>query len=122
MHGFTALQEVLLGRLWNSYQGAVIDPATSGAFQMAVWELAFDAGADLSSGNFTGNGGAGIVATSQSWLNAINAPGYSGGQAPISVLHHESAQDQLVPAPGSIALLGMGGVLLTKRRRLPNGK
>lgn len=116
-HGFTSLQEMLLGRLWASYQPSVNDGATSAAFQMAVWELAFDTGADLAVGQFTGNSPPAVVVLSQSWLNAITSASYSGGQAPIAVLESEGVQDQLVPTPGSLALLASGSLLITRRRR-----
>lgn len=116
-HGFTPMQEMLLGRLWASYKNGVNSPETSAAFQMAVWELSFDTGADLGTGNFLGNGGPAVVALSQSYLNAITSPSYGGGQHQIRVLHHPTAQDQLIPTPGSLALLGLGGLAAGRRRR-----
>jgi hypothetical protein len=116
-HGFTANQEMLLGRLWASYKNGVNSAATSAAFQMAVWELSFDTGADLEAGTFLGNGGASIVALAQSYLDAITSPSYGGAQHQIRVLHHPTAQDQLIPTPGSLALLGLGGLAVSRRRR-----
>ncbi len=117
MRGYTPLQEVLLGRLWSSYQSSVVDGDTSSAFQIAVWELAFDTGADLAAGVFTGNSPAAVVALSQSWLNAVSSSGYSGGQSPISILHNENVQDQLVPTPGSLGLIAAGSIVILRRRR-----
>ncbi|MCX5689332.1 MAG: Cys-Gln thioester bond-forming surface protein [Planctomycetota bacterium] len=116
-HGFSANQEMLLGRLWSGYKTGVNSPTTSAAFQMAVWELSFDTGADLETGLFLGNGGPAIVALAQSYLDSITSPSYNGGQHEIRVLHHPSAQDQLIPTPGSIALLGLGGLAVGRRRR-----
>ena len=116
-HGFSATQEMLLGRLWASYKAGVNSQTTSAAFQMAVWELSFDAGADLEAGTFLGNGGAAIVALAQSYLDAVTSPSYGGGQHQIRVLHHPTAQDQLIPTPGSLALLGLGGLAAGRRRR-----
>ncbi len=116
-HGFSATQETLLSRLWWSYQGSVNSPETSAAFQMAVWELSFDTGADLSAGTFTGNSPSNVVTLSQSWLDNVKSPSYAGGLVPINVLHNAGAQDQLVPTPGSLALLGMSGLVSRRRRR-----
>lgn len=116
-HGFSPLQEILLGRLWASYQSSVVDSTSSAAFQLAVWELAFDSGADLSVGDFTASDPSASIMLAQGWLSAISSNSYSGGQAPISVLEHPSAQDQLVPTPGSLALLATGGVLSARRKR-----
>jgi len=116
-YGFTALQETLLGRLWASFQPSVVSQDTSAAFQMAVWELAFDADADLSNGDFFATSPSGVKALAQSWLNTVSSSGYSGGQDPIKVLQHPTVQDQLVPAPGALALLGVGSVMATRRKR-----
>lgn len=116
-HGFTGMQEMLLGRLWASFQPLVVSQNTSAAFQMAVWELAFDSGADLNVGDFYATGPSGVKTLAQSWLNTISSSGYSGGQDPIMVLQHPNVQDQLVPAPGALALLGVGSVMVTRRKR-----
>jgi hypothetical protein len=99
-HGFSANQEMLLGRPWASFKTGVNNGDTSAAFQMAVWELSFDAGSDLETGTFLGNGNVTIVTLAQSYLDAITSPSCSVGQHEIRVLHNDTVQDQLIPNPG----------------------
>jgi hypothetical protein len=116
-HGYSGMQEMLLGRLFASFEASVNNPTSSAAFQLAVWELSFDVGADLSTGDFDASAPLASITLAQGWLNTITSGSYSGGQAPISVLEHPTAQDQVVPAPGSLALLALGGGLAIRRKR-----
>ena len=39
---FDATRTVMMERLWGGFEGAVVDQHTAAAFQLAVWEVAFD--------------------------------------------------------------------------------
>lgn len=118
-HGFTGQQIMLLGRLWSSFQGLIDTENESAAFQAAVWEIAFDTGADLEAGVFTVTSTNAVRTLAQGYLNDVTSGSYSGGQTELLVLQHPSAQNQLtaVPTPGALALSGLAGLTVCRRRR-----
>jgi len=135
----------LYGRFYNNEPGQNwTNPTTftgsdaSAAFQLALWELVFDTGRNLSSGNFTANFSGSIFNTAQSYLNALTGDTSSfntrfGGQE-LVVLHApvpagsgkipDQIQDQItlkpvsaVPAPPGLILAGIGFIGLVGRSR-----
>lgn len=100
------------------------------AFQLAVWEIVTDynAGVGLSSLSITSGSfratktdgsalSAGVSAALNTFFGAIGA---EGPGASLLGLRSSSAQDQIipiVPAPGPIALAGLGALCLGMRRR-----
>lgn len=118
-HGFSATQEILLGRLWNQYFASIDTAVESSAFQVAVWEIALDSGLNFASGGLTFDAPADTVALAETYLAGITQANYAGGFDQIVVLESDNAQDQItvVPAPGAAALAGLGGLLVARRRR-----
>ncbi|MFZ4572749.1 MAG: hypothetical protein ACOYN0_00035 [Phycisphaerales bacterium] len=118
-HGFSPVQEALLGRLWWSYFAQINTAVESSAFQVAVWEIALDSGLDFAGGGLTINAPADTIALASSWLSAITSATYAGAAESIVVLENGSAQDQItvVPAPGVLALAGLGALAAGRRRR-----
>jgi hypothetical protein len=120
-----------LGRLATLALGQVNSAATSGAFQLALWELVNElAGNPLSltannfrAGSVTPNGSA---AKAQEWLDGL--AGVNKSQYAVSVWQSPTRQDLVVfkriptrvPEPGSLALVAIGlllaGYLLQGRR------
>lgn len=96
------------------------------AFQAAVWEIAYDydAGAglasiDLSAGRvrISNTDGSLLAADVVNEFTAIIASIGSGG-APLLGVGHRTFQDQtFLPAPGPLALAGLGLGLCARRRR-----
>jgi hypothetical protein len=117
--GFSSTAELLLDRMWALYQPGLSNATDSAAFQVAVWELTYDSGADLAMGNFIANGPGAVVSLAQTYLNAVSIPSYSGPAASLEVLHSETAQDQItpVPAPAGGAALGLLCLVRCRRRR-----
>ncbi len=117
--GFSALQELLFGRLWASFQPLVNDKTTSAAFQLAIWEIAIDGDGNIASGDFQAFSPSTAVALADTWLSEITDANYAGGYVPMRVLFSETKQDQItaVPSPGSLVLLALGGMLAVGRRR-----
>lgn len=125
-----------LRNLYSYGAGVQLTPAASNdfaaAFQIAVWEVVSDFNSNLgvsslsvTDGSFKAkstNGNAlssGITTQLNNLFSGIfNLP---EGSAPVEIagLSHGSAQDQIVtvPTPGALALAGLGGGLLIKRRR-----
>lgn len=98
------------------------------AFQAAIWEIAYDydAGAglssiDLSSGRvrISNTDGSALAADVVNDFAAIIGSIGAGGD-PLLGVGHATFQDQLfvpVPAPGALALAGLGAGLIARRRR-----
>jgi hypothetical protein len=114
-----------LGRLATLALGQVNNAATSGAFQLALWELINElpgnplslTADDFKAGSVTN----GSAATAQNWLNGI---GNVTSQYTVSVWQSRSRQDLIVfervpvPEPGSLALAMVGlGLVITLQRR-----
>lgn len=100
------------------------------AFQLAIWEIVRDynpatglSSLSLTSGNFraTQTSGSAISGSLLSQFNTLlGAIGHYGDSAPSIIgLRSDCAQDQvtLVPAPGAIALGGLGLFCMSARRR-----
>lgn len=125
-----------LRNLYTFGAGVQLTPAATNdfaaAFQIAVWEVVTDfnpnvgiSSLSISGGNFKayntsgGNLSSGIMTQLNNLFSGIfNLP---EGAAPVEIagISHATAQDQIVvvPTPGALALAGLGGGLLIKRRR-----
>lgn len=118
---FDAVRTAHLERLYsNFYLGTVqSDPAYSAAFQLAIWEISFDTGLTISGGvGFqVTSGDAGVRSTAQGMLNTVSTDTSAG--ISLYLLSTDGAQDLItpIPAPGSLALAGLGGLVATRRRR-----
>lgn len=119
------------GDFWNGAQtsfGVFTDDVSAAAFQVALWNIAFDTDLDLSAGSFMWTGAAGPVSTAaQALLDQVAT--YSGtgyAQWTLYKFVSTSRQDYVtatydVPEPGSLALVGLTmvglAVVRTRRRR-----
>lgn len=110
-----------LSRLYAT-AGVVADAVHEAAFQIAVWEIAYETtGAyDLTSGSASFSGGtaasSGALTLASSWLNGLHGTGPT-----ISVLESKDHQDLIyapVPEPSTVVLMVMGlfGVAVAARR------
>lgn len=103
-----------LGRLFTGFQGAVIDPTTSAAFQLSAWEIMKESTSaySLSSGSFTASGSSAAIAQGNSWLSTLPTQSLYN----VSVLYSPTKQDFLVtapiPEPSTYATLSLGLGLL----------
>jgi len=104
----------LIAGLWSAHYGSLVTSLDFAAFQVAVWEIVYDAALDLSSGTFTLTSNAPVGALAQTWLDAVVPadPDAIG----LKALSSNDAQDQLVPAPATLALLGLGAFAARRRR------
>lgn len=128
--GFDALQLSRFGRLFEHYlDDSRASSTASAAFQVAVWEIAYDGSValDLLGGGFR-IGAIGASGTpgglAGGWLSTLDQQ--AAGNWRFQVLHSDSQQDQLmgarVPLPASAWLLGAGLLALAggtagRRRR-----
>lgn len=89
------------------------------AFQTAVWEIVYDPNLTINGLGDSyfidfGANNAAVLPLAQSWLNALDG---TGPRASLDAFVNPDFQDQIIPAPGTLALLGLGGLLAARRRR-----
>lgn len=111
-----------LTRLVNTWMADSLTSATkSAAFQVALWELAFDRDSNLTTGGFrftqTGSTATAVRTQALAYLDAAN---WTTGGDNLDVILRTGAQDliiQQIPEPSTLALLAFGLLGIALRRR-----
>ncbi|MBL8086635.1 MAG: PEP-CTERM sorting domain-containing protein [Chthonomonas sp.] len=116
-------------RLWGSYFGLVNTAEKSAAFQLAVWEIAFDNDLSLTnaSGNLVGRDRDASMSgiqldpvsqIAQGWLMNV-ATGAATQRQKLLLLSGQGTQDLItpVPEPASIFAIAVGAAMLARRRK-----
>jgi len=109
--GFTPEQARLFRRLWAEYQPLVDSADKSAAFQVALWEVAFDQTLDVSRGAFAVDSPSRVGALAQSWLDDVSAEDDEGPMASVMVLYSDTGMDMLtaIPMQQDVMSGGFGG-------------
>lgn len=108
----------LFGRYYTPAFGSVLSANAATAMQLSIWEIVFETGGslDLTAGNaqFVNNNGA-AVALAQSYLASLDGSGPMNND--IVAMSAAGVQDHIIPAPGTMALIGVGSLAIARRRR-----
>lgn len=107
----------MISELWARHFDSLNTPTEYAAFQCSIWEILYDTGVNFSGGSF--RMGSGSVRTlAQSWVSELNgSPSFHATN--LVAIRSPTAQDMLVPTPGSAVLVigGMGVAMVRRKRR-----
>lgn len=110
----------LIAELYGRHFGTLSTNSDYAAFQTAIWNIVYDNDSSITAGSFVVNSFASSDAATKnkanSWLGSLNGDANFFRQG-LFALSSDSVQDMLVPTPGSLALFGLGGMLVARRRR-----
>lgn len=104
--------------LWGRWRNTLNtnDATSCAAFQIAVWEVVYDPNLIL---NGVGDSlqitsTPAVLAQAQTYLSSIDG---TGPHMTLDAFTHAEFQDQVVPTPGALVLLGLGGLFAGRRWR-----
>jgi len=123
---FDAIRTDRLQRLWGTFEASVNSIGSSAAFQLAIWELAFDNDQTLVTGTLFVSGAQfqlGVTDLAESYLSVIRSGG--GVSVPLVLLSTNNggengadSQDIITtPTPAGASMLALGGLVAMRRRR-----
>lgn len=123
----TTIKNGSLGWLLNEYQqltsgGGAINAAKAAGLQIAVWEVAYEGDGgnyDLSKGKFKIVDGDNTLGNQAIWYAKSYLGDLGSNTADYVYYKNDKYQDMVgaVPEPGTMAALGLGALLLRRRKK-----
>lgn len=105
-----------ISELYGRFFGGLSTNDDYAAFQLAIWDFVYDGGGSVGTGVFQAQGFGAAMALADAWILAVDGTGPR--MTGLGALSSDDWQDQIfVPSPGSLALIGLGGLVATRRRR-----
>lgn len=111
-----------IAELYGRHYSGLSSDSDYAAFQSAIWNIIYDNDNSIDNGagsffvNSFNSSDADTRSKANTWLAGLNGDADFFRQG-LFALTSDSVQDMIVPTPGSAALLGLGGLVLTRRRR-----
>ncbi len=109
----------LFGRYYSPSFGSALSADRATAMQLSIWEIVYENSAtgprSIGTGNalFT-NDNATAMALADLYLASLDGSGPRATD--LAVMSAGGVQDQIIPAPGTIALAGLGALCFRRRR------
>ena len=131
--GMGTAKATLLEELWARHYGDVVDATSGAAFQVAVWDIVYDADFNLGSGNLKAYGNCAATALAATWLTDVNTNASPYTTPNLIGLKNDLYQDQVTFGPpvlspptetplptaasgAMVVLLGVGAGRVGRRR------
>jgi hypothetical protein len=97
--GMGTAKAALIDELWARHYAEVIDATTGAAFQVAIWDIVYDADFNLGAGNFKAYGNSAVTNQATAWLNDVNTNSSPYTTANLIALKSSTYQDQITVNP-----------------------
>ena len=132
--GMGASKATLLKELWARHYANITDANSGAAFQIAVWDIVYDADFNLNAGNFKAYGNTSAINLAATWLTDVNTNASAFTDPNLIAIKSDYYQDQVTFGPpvkgpplstplpsaasgAALALVGLGLKRLGRRPR-----
>ena len=111
-----AIKADKISELYGRFFAGLSTDTQYAAFQLAIWDFVYDGGGSVGTGVFQAQGFGAAMGLADAWIAAVDGTGPR--MTGLGALSGDDWQDQIfTPAPGALALIGLGGLVATRRRR-----